>query len=153
MPRSPQARHSTQKHVLHCLLSVLLRPVYTNGPFEHILVQKGDYCVHPRCRVVFLGYSCLEFFLSCPHSLACFHVLRRSSPPAPCLCVHARALFASCPVSLCPTSELFYSSIEQGSDHLNYRRNTLNTLFRPRITSLCHDVCDTLMSRFSALAP
>jgi hypothetical protein len=25
-------------------------------------------------------------------------------------------------------------------------------MFRPRITSLCHDVCDTLMSRFSALA-
>ena len=25
-------------------------------------------------------------------------------------------------------------------------------LFRPRITSLCHDVCDTLMSWFSALA-
>jgi hypothetical protein len=50
------------------------------------------------------------------------------------------------------TTELFYSSIEQGSDDLNYRRNTLNTLFRPRITSLCHDVCHTLMSRFSALA-
>jgi hypothetical protein len=65
---------------------------------------------------------------------------------------HAKALFASCPVSLCPTTELFYSSIEQGSDDLNYRRNTLNTLFRPRITSLCHDVCDTLMSWFSALA-
>ena len=64
----------------------------------------------------------------------------------------AKALFATCPVSLCPTTELFYSSIEQGSDDLNYRRNTLNTLFRPRITSLCHDVCDTLMSRFSALA-
>ena len=41
---------------------------------------------------------------------------------------------------------------DSGSDDLNYRRNTLNTLFRPRITSLCHDVCDTLMSRFSALA-
>jgi hypothetical protein len=69
-----------------------------------------------------------------------------------CMLVCAKALFASCTVSLCPTTELFYSSIEQGSDDLNYRRNTLNTLFRPRITSLCHDVCDTLMSRFSALA-
>ena len=28
----------------------------------------------------------------------------------------AKALFATCPVSLCPTTELFYSSIEQGSD-------------------------------------
>jgi hypothetical protein len=28
----------------------------------------------------------------------------------------------------------------------------INTLFRPRITSLCQDVRDTLMSRFSALA-
>ena len=65
---------------------------------------------------------------------------------------HVKALFASCPVSLCPTNELFYSSIEQGSDDPKYRRNTLNTLFRPRITSLCHDVCDTFMSRFSALA-
>jgi hypothetical protein len=64
----------------------------------------------------------------------------------------AKVLFTSCPVSLCPTTELFYSSIEQGSDDLNYRRNSINTLFRPRITSLCHDVCDTLMSRFSALA-
>jgi len=50
------------------------------------------------------------------------------------------------------TTEHFYSSIEQGLDDLNYRRNTLNTLFRPRITSLCHDVCDTLMSRFISLA-
>jgi hypothetical protein len=45
-----------------------------------------------------------------------------------------------------------YSSIETGWDHPNIGRNTLNTLFRPRTISLCHDVCDTLMSRFSALA-
>jgi hypothetical protein len=38
------------------------------------------------------------------------------------------------------------------SDNHKYRRNTLNTLFRPRITFLCQDVRDTLMSRFSALA-
>ena len=38
------------------------------------------------------------------------------------------------------------------SDNHNYRRNTPNTLFRPRITPLCQDVRDTLMSRFSALA-
>ena len=31
-------------------------------------------------------------------------------------------------------------------------RNTIKTLFQPRIISLCHDVCDTLMSRFSARA-
>ena len=42
--------------------------------------------------------------------------------------------------------------MKRGSDNPKYRRNTLNTLFRPRTTSLCHDVCDTLMSRFSALA-
>ena len=31
-------------------------------------------------------------------------------------CDSVKALLASFPVSLCPTTELFYSSIEQGSD-------------------------------------
>ena len=64
-----------------------------------------------------------------------------------------KTLFASSPASL---SHKAFTQVELHynirSDNHNYRRNTPNTLFRPRITPLCQDVRDTLMSRFSALA-
>jgi hypothetical protein len=110
--------------------------------------QKIGAELHINLRKVRTIRGCLE-------GLRSRMVLASSGPlltPPPSSSPPAKAIFASCPVSLCPRTELFYSSIEQGSDDLNHSRNTLNTLFRPRITSLCHDVYDTLMSRFSALA-
>ena len=64
-------------------------------------------------------------------------MLRSSSTPVPCPC-HTKPLLKA------------HGNIR--SDHHNYRWNTPNTLFRPRITPLCQDIRDTLMSRFSALA-
>jgi hypothetical protein len=59
-----------------------------------------------------------------------------------------------CPVSLCSTTSftIMYCDIESDRTNPIIGKNTLNTLFRPRIISLSHDVCDTLMSQFSALA-
>ena len=82
----------------------------------------------------------------------CTRDLSGCAHPSAARCYHVKALFASCPASLMSQHELFTLTLKTGKDTPNIDRNTLNTLFRPRIISSCHDVRDTLMSLFSALA-
>ena len=73
VPRCPQARHPPLKHMPHCLIGVLCRPVKVGWLFEHVLVKEGDYCVRPRCFKVFRGSPCFAIFPSRTYALTRFH--------------------------------------------------------------------------------
>ena len=99
----------------------------------------GDFAADPTVMLEDVPRDKLE---RRPCTLRSFAtMLWRSSPPVPCLCVQRLSSFT---LALNKDRTPNYCS-----EHPKY---TLIILFHPRTISLCHDVCDTLISRLSALA-
>ena len=98
----------------------------------------GDFAADPTVMLEDVPRDKLERRPSTLRSFAT--MLWRSSPPVPCLCVQRLSSFT-----------LALNKDRTPNYRLEHPKYTLIILFHPKTISLYHDVCDTLMSRFSAL--